>query len=45
MFYKKEVGQAQTLVDLSKEKVDALEEVKEEEEEDIKDHMPYKDDS
>jgi hypothetical protein len=32
-------------VDLSKEKVDILEEVKKEKEEDIKDYMPYKDNS
>jgi hypothetical protein len=44
-FYKKEVGQAQTLVDLSKGKVDTLKEDDEEDEEDNEDQVRYKDDS
>jgi hypothetical protein len=43
--YKKEVGQAQTLVDLSKGKVDMLQEVDEEDEEDNEAQVRYKDDS
>jgi hypothetical protein len=43
--YKKEVGQAQTLVDLSKGKVDMLKEVNEEDKEDNEAQVYYKDDS
>jgi hypothetical protein len=43
--YKREVGQAQTLVDLSKGMVDVLKEVDEEDEEDDEAQVRYKDDS
>jgi hypothetical protein len=43
--YKKEVGQAQTLVDLSKGMVDVLKEVDEEDKEDDEAQVRYKDDS